>query len=391
MCAMQIEIERAITAFARDGEWRPDRDGERAWRSIHRELIITLAARHKLPASLRFSAIFVEAGGLISYGPDTVDPVSAALPTYVDRILKGEKPADLPVRQPTKFELVINLKTAKALGLDSAADAARPRRRGDRMRAPRVHHAARRRGGRVAARGARAAAGEAADHRVPGREHAFGPEPMDRRFRAAAARTRLDRGSHRRDRVSLGGGTQRALRRDRGRVRPAQGRCHCHVRNRAVARGKAGDIGHPDRLRGGGRPGWQPAWSRAWRDRAATSPACRSSRPILPASDSNSCARSSPVSAGWRSWPMSAIPPPCWRWARFRRRPARSASRSSHRNPASRGYRARLRGAQGPRGGTLCLRRPAREHATGFASTPWRWRATADDARYRGSTSKRAV
>ena len=81
----------------------------------------------------------------------------------------------------------------------------------------------------VAAGGAGAAAGEAADHRVLGPEHAFGQEPMDRRFCAAAARTRLDRGPHRRDRVSLGRGTHRALRRDRGRIRPAQGRCHRHV------------------------------------------------------------------------------------------------------------------------------------------------------------------
>ena len=83
---------------------------------VHRELIVTLAARHKLPAvySDRF---FVTAGGLISYGPDFVRPVPARA-GYVDRILKGEKPADLPVQAPTKYELVINLKTAKALGLD---------------------------------------------------------------------------------------------------------------------------------------------------------------------------------------------------------------------------------------------------------------------------------
>ena len=120
---------RGLRALA---EWRPDRDGERGWSMVHRDLIITLAARHKLPAvySDRF---FVTAGGLISYGPDFVDQYRRAA-GYVDRILKGEKPADLPVQAPTKYELVINLKTAKALGLDSAADAARPRRRGDRMK-----------------------------------------------------------------------------------------------------------------------------------------------------------------------------------------------------------------------------------------------------------------
>ena len=84
--------------------------------AIHRELIITLAAQHRLPA-VYFRRYFVTVGGLISYGPDTIDQYRRAA-GYVDRILKGEKPADLPVQAPTKFELVINLKTAKALGLD---------------------------------------------------------------------------------------------------------------------------------------------------------------------------------------------------------------------------------------------------------------------------------
>ena len=82
---------------------------------FHRDLIVTLASRYKLPA-VYYERYFVAAGGLISYGPDFVDQYRQAA-VYVDRILKGEKPADLPVQAPTKFETVINMKTAKALGL----------------------------------------------------------------------------------------------------------------------------------------------------------------------------------------------------------------------------------------------------------------------------------
>ena len=86
---------------------------------IHRDLIVKLAARHRLPA-VYWEGFFVAAGGLISYGPDHIDEFRRAA-GYVDRILKGEKPADLPVQAPTKYKLVINLKTARALGLEVPA------------------------------------------------------------------------------------------------------------------------------------------------------------------------------------------------------------------------------------------------------------------------------
>ena len=125
------EIERDVAAFARSSNGGLIVTGS-ALAEVHRDLIVALAARHKLPA-VYFNRFFVAAGGLISYGSDLIDQYRRAA-GYVDRILKGEKPADLPVQAPTKYELVINLKTAKALGLDRAALATRPRRRGDRMR-----------------------------------------------------------------------------------------------------------------------------------------------------------------------------------------------------------------------------------------------------------------
>ena len=108
------EIERAVTAFAKSSNGGLIVTGS-PLAQLHRGLIISLAVRHKLPA-VYFERFFVADGGLISYGPEFVDQYRRAA-GYVDRILKGEKPADMPVQAPTKYELVINLKTAKALDL----------------------------------------------------------------------------------------------------------------------------------------------------------------------------------------------------------------------------------------------------------------------------------
>jgi putative ABC transport system substrate-binding protein len=108
------EIERSVSVFARSPNGGLILTAS-ALAARHRELIIALAARHKLPA-VYFRGYYVATGGLISYGPDIVDQHRRAA-AYVDRILKGAKPADLPVQAPTKYELAINLKTAKALGL----------------------------------------------------------------------------------------------------------------------------------------------------------------------------------------------------------------------------------------------------------------------------------
>jgi putative tryptophan/tyrosine transport system substrate-binding protein len=109
------EIERVVTAFARSSNGGLIVTGS-TLAVVHRKLITTLAARYRLPAVYPQRS-FVTVGGLISYGPDSIDPYRQAA-GYVARILKGEKPAELPVQAPTKFELVINLKTAKALGLE---------------------------------------------------------------------------------------------------------------------------------------------------------------------------------------------------------------------------------------------------------------------------------
>jgi putative ABC transport system substrate-binding protein len=111
-------IERAVEAFARAANGCLIMTAL-AVSPVTRDLIITLAARHKLPAVYPYRDM-VTAGGLVSYSPDWVDPSGRAA-GYVDRILRGEKPADLPVQAPTKYELVVNLKTAKAIGLDVPA------------------------------------------------------------------------------------------------------------------------------------------------------------------------------------------------------------------------------------------------------------------------------
>jgi putative tryptophan/tyrosine transport system substrate-binding protein len=112
------EIERAVAAFARSSNGGMIVTGS-ALALLHRDLIIALAARHKLPA-VYYDRFFVTGGGLMSYGPNLVNQYRQSA-DYIDRILKGKKPADLPVQAPTKYELVINLKSAKALGLEVPA------------------------------------------------------------------------------------------------------------------------------------------------------------------------------------------------------------------------------------------------------------------------------
>jgi putative tryptophan/tyrosine transport system substrate-binding protein len=109
------EIERGVAVVVRSANGGLIVPASQ-WGFVHRDLIITLAARHKLPA-VYFDRFLVAAGGLVSYGVNEIDQYRRAA-SYVDRILNGEKPADLPVQAPTTYELVLNLKTAKALGLE---------------------------------------------------------------------------------------------------------------------------------------------------------------------------------------------------------------------------------------------------------------------------------
>ena len=233
------------------------------------------------------------------------------------------------------------------------------------MRTARVHHAARRRGGGVAARGARAAGGEAADHRVPGREHAYGLEPMGRRLSCSGCANSA--GSKvAPSRSNIAGRRDAASAPPRSRPSSSGSRStSLSRRERAVARGKAGDIGHPDRVCDGERPGRQrPGRKPGAAGRQRHRPVA-SRRPILPASGSNSCARSSPRSAGWRSWPMSSYPdgrardargPGGGPHARHRGRATRNpASRRTSRPPSRRSRRSARR--------ALCRGRPARRCA----------------------------
>src|SRR6516162_9578443 len=173
----------------------------------------------------------------------------------------------------------------------------------------------RRRGGRVATCGAGAAASKVADHWHFWGGHSFSLESVDRQLCTTTARTWVDRGTHYCDRVSLGRWTKRALRRDRSRVRPAEGRCHPYGA-KSGARIKAGDVGYPDRDGNRDRPDWNwnscqlgaPRRQRHWPVTAGYRSRRQTARTL--ASYLLAC-------AVWRSWPTLAFPPRCWRWGRL--------------------------------------------------------------------------
>ena len=172
--------------------------------AANRTRIITFALGARLPTIFN-TRDYVQAGGLMSYGPNFPDLFRRAA-ELVDKILRGTKPGDIPVEQPTKFELVINLKTAKALGLERAADAARPRRRGDRVKTPRVRSNNRCRGGPMAAWVTRATGQPATVYRcsVCDGPKRSGSADTGKGVRGRVTGSRVDRGQERSAGVPLG-------------------------------------------------------------------------------------------------------------------------------------------------------------------------------------------
>src|SRR5262245_56851938 len=231
----------------------------------------------------------------------------------------------------------------------------------------------------MAARGARTAGQDTAKHRLPGREHVVELDPLDQRLRAAFSRARLDRWAHGDDRISLGGRTQRALYRDRGRVCPTQGRCHCHRGWRGPGR-EAGHADHPHRPRGRYRParrrlGGEPGASGRQYDRSVDAVVRRRGQAARLAARAS--ARSASL-GGHRQRRVSRHRARDRRGSRGRRY-ARSRSRRAG-NPACRGYRGNVPGAQGRLAGSLCVCQPARERQPRSYQHPSARRAGADDA-----------
>ena len=187
--------------------------GADAFFTNRREQLVGLAARHVMPA-IYYLREFAIVGGLISYGASITDAYHLA-GGYTARISKAKSRPTCPFsnRQGLSWPSISRQRRRSVSPCRTSCSRLPTRSLSETAR---IHHAHRRRGCGLAFSGARAAAGQAADHRVPGSEYGLHPENVDQRFRAAAARTRLDRELNRRHRVPLGGGTRRAFRRDRG-------------------------------------------------------------------------------------------------------------------------------------------------------------------------------